>query len=203
MISIIEQKMFTTRSQRFMHWTRNILSITGILALSYVSLVLIGARIYQKNAVLTLEKQIHAEEQHTAILSRTPIKEGDILGRIDIPRIGMSVAVLQGTTSQTLRLGVGHIEGTALPGEPGNIGIAGHRDTYFRALKAIHSDDVIQLQTASGITRYAVDWIQVTAPNDGSILASTSGSSVTLVTCYPFLYIGAAPERFVVHAHRL
>jgi sortase A len=113
------------------------------------------------------------------------------------------VAVLQGTTSQTLRLGVGHIQGTALPGEPGNIGIAGHRDTYFRGLKDIRRDDEIQIQTAIGLDKYKVDWVQITVPSDGSVLAPTTESALTLVTCYPFYYIGAAPKRFVVHAHRL
>ena len=125
-----------------------------------------------------------------------------MLGRIDIPRLGVSVAVLQGATSQTLRLGVGHIKGTALPGKQGNIGIAGHRDTYFRALKDIRRDDEIQLQSADGITRYEVDSIQITSPSDVGVLALTAEPSLTLVTCYPFYYIGAAPKRFIVHAHR-
>jgi sortase A len=97
---------------------------------------------------------------------------------------------------------VGHIKGTALLGEPGNIGIAGHRDTFFRGLKNLHTDDIILLQTAAGIVRYEVDWIQITAPDDGGIIASATESSLTLVTCYPFHYIGAAPERYVVHARR-
>ena len=202
MIPITEPKTFTTRNQRFMRWTRNILLVSGILALSYVVFTLVSARIYQKNAVLALDKQIQAEEQHKIVQPVLAIKEGDVLGRIEIPRIGVSVAVLQGTTWRTLRLGVGHIKGTALPGEPGNIGIAGHRDTYFRALKDIHKDDEIQLETATGITRYVVDWIRITSPSDNGVLAPTTESSLTLVTCYPFYYIGAAPERFIVHAHR-
>ena len=202
MIPITEPKTFTTRNQRFMRWTRNILLVSGILALSYVVFTLVSARIYQKNAVLALDKQIQAEEQHKIVQPVLAIKEGDVLGRIEIPRIGVSVAVLQGTTWRTLRLGVGHIKGTALPGEPGNIGIAGHRDTYFRALKDIHKDDEIQLETATGITTYEVDWIRITSPSDNGVLAPTTESSLTLVTCYPFYYIGAAPERFIVHAHR-
>jgi sortase A len=162
----------------------------------------ISARIYQINALSILDKQIQVEEQHKAEQTTPIFKDGDVLGRIDIPRIGVSVAVLQGTTSQTLRLGVGHINDTALPGEPGNIGIAGHRDTYFRALKDIRKDDEIQLQSAAGIVRYVVDWIQITSPSDVGVLAPTSESSLTLVTCYPFYYIGAAPKRFIVHAHR-
>jgi sortase A len=176
--------------------------ITGILALLYVAITMISARIYQINALSILDKQIQVEEQHNVEQTTPSVREGDVLGRIDIPRIGVSVAVLQGTTWRTLRLGVGHIKGTALPGEPGNIGIAGHRDTYFRALKDIRKDDEIQLHTSAGIIRYEVDWIQITSPSNISVLASTTESSLTLVTCYPFYYIGAAPKRFIVHAHR-
>jgi sortase A len=185
-----------------MRWTQFIFIITGILALSYVALTLISARVYQKNALSMLDKQIEVEEEHKKEQTPPTFKEGDVLGRIDIPRIGVSVAILQGTTSRTLRLGVGHIQGTALPGEPGNIGIAGHRDTYFRALKDIRRDDMIQLETATGITRYEVDLIQITSPSDVGVLAPADESSLTLVTCYPFYYIGAAPKRFIVHAHK-
>jgi sortase A len=202
MIPINEHNNLTKRNQRFMRWTRFIFIITGILALSYVALTLINARVYQKNALSILDKQIQVEEQHKTEQTIPIFKEGAVLGRIDIPRIGVSVAILQGTTSRTLRHGVGHIQGTALPGEPGNIGIAGHRDTYFRALKDIRKDDMIQLETANGITRYEVDLIQITSPSDVGVLAPTSESSLTLVTCYPFYYIGAAPKRFIVHAHR-
>jgi sortase A len=125
-----------------------------------------------------------------------------VLGRIQVQRLGISVIILQGTTAQTLRLGVGHIDGTALPGQPGNIGIAGHRDTYFRGLKDIRNDDQILVETATGVDRYEVDSLQITTPSDVAVLAPTTASALTLVTCYPFHYIGAAPERFIVHAHR-
>jgi len=198
-----EQETFAKRGQQFICWTRRILMLTGVLALTYVALTLFNARLFQNAASHTLEAQIHAEEQRTVIPTKNIVKEGDVLGRIEIPRIALSVIVLQGTTSQTLRLGVGHIAGTALPGESGNVGIAGHRDTFFRGLKDIHTDDEILLQTVSGISRYEVDWIQITASNDGEIVSPTAKSGLTLVTCYPFHYIGPAPERFVVHAHRL
>jgi sortase A len=202
MTSLAENEMFARRGQRFMRWTRRILMLTGVLAIAYVALTLLNARLFQNAANHTLEQQIHAEEQHSSIPSRSAIKEGDVLGKIEIPRVGLSVAVLQGTTSKTLLLGVGHIEGTALPGETGNVGIAGHRDTYFRVLKDVRRNDEIRLQSVSGVTKYEVDWIQITAPRDGDIVAPTSESALTLVTCYPFYYVGAAPERFVVHAHK-
>jgi sortase A len=185
-----------------MRWTQRVFLVSGVFALSYVALVLVAARLYQKDSALILDKQIYAEEQHKAGFRRIAVKKGDVLGRIEIPRIGMSVVVLEGTTSETLRLGVGHIKGTALPGEPGNIGIAGHRDTYFRALKDIRRDDEIEIQTATGVVKYKVDWIQITEPSDGGIVSLSDDSALTLVTCYPFHYIGAAPERFVVHAHK-
>jgi sortase A len=113
----------------------------------------------------------------------------------------MTVAILEGTTSQALGVGVGHIVGTAFPGKQGNIGIAGHRDTYFRALKNIHIGDEIQIQTATGLSRYKVDKVKIVAPDDIGVLAPSAASAITLVTCYPFHFIGAAPQRFVVHAY--
>ena len=201
MLFINDKGIFAKRGQRFIRWTRLVLLMVGVLALSYVGLTLLDARIYQENAELTLEEQIQAQETHETAPPKLTTKEGDILGRIEIPRIGLSVVVLEGTTSQTLQHGVGHIKGTALPGEPGNVGIAGHRDTYFRGLKDIRANDEIQIETIAGITRYEVDWIQITVPSDVAIVSSATDSALTLVTCYPFHYVGAAPERYVVHAH--
>lgn len=98
---------------------------------------------------------------------------------------------------------VRHIEGTALPGETGNSGIAGHRDTFFRELKDIQRNDEIQIQTATGLFRYQVDWMRVVEPGDTTVLEpSYKESTVTLVTCYPFYFVGSAPKRVVVRAHR-
>ena len=111
--------------------------------------------------------------------------------------------VVEGTNARTLRLGAGHIAGTPLPGEPGNSGIAGHRDTFFRELKDIRNHDEIQRQTASGLLRYQVDWAKIVGPNDSSVLEpSAAASTLTLVTCYPFYFVGPAPKRFVVHASK-
>jgi sortase A len=202
MTSIREVEGFALRIRRFVRWTHYVFTITGILAISYVALVLLGARVYQHHAALTLAKQVQAEENPAGPRQASVPGEGDLLGRIEIPRIGLSVAVLQGTTKRTLLMGVGHMAGTALPGQSGNIGIAGHRDTFFRDLKDIRSSDRILLRTASGVIAYEVEWIQITSPGDGSILSPTTASSLTLVTCYPFHFIGAAPERYVVHARR-
>ncbi len=205
------------RRQRRLRWTQRLLFITGILLLGYVGFTLLEARLYQASAKRSLENQIRLQndqvqkeqvekeqgENHTKpVISRAVTKTGDVLGRMDIPRLGMSVAVLQGTSSRVLRLGIGHIAGTPLPGEDGNIGIAGHRDTFFRGLKDIRKNDEIQIQTARGLSRYEVDWAKVVANDDQGVLAPSTNSALTLVTCYPFYFVGPAPKRFVVRAHK-
>jgi sortase A len=197
-----EREIIPTHMQRFLGWSQRILFITGILALGYVGLTILDARLYQASAKRSLENQIQLEKGSHEILPKAVIKPGDVLGRLDVPRLGLSVAVLQGTGSRMLRLGTGHIEGTPLPGEAGNSGIAGHRDTFFRGLKDIRKNDEIQFQTATGLSRYAVDWVKVVAPDDLSVLAPSSESTLTLVTCYPFYFVGPAPKRFVVRAHK-
>ncbi len=167
-----------------------------------VGFTLLDARLYQVSAKRSLENQIQVEDEHKAAAPKPAVKNGDVLGRMDIPRLGMSVAVLEGTNSRMLRLGVGHIEGTALPGDTGNSGIAGHRDTFFRALKDVRRNDEIEIQTASGRFRYQVDWMKVVAPNDTSVLKASTESVLTLVTCYPFYFVGPSPNRFVVRAHK-
>ena len=202
MIPGTERRFVEVHSLLLLRWTRNLLFLLGALAISYVGLMLLHARQFQEVANSTLEQRMQEEEQRKESLPGSAAKEGDLLGRLEIPQLGMKVAILEGTTSQTLAVGVGHIKGTALPGEQGNIGIAGHRDTYFRALKNIHPGDEIRIQTTSGLSRYKVDRFEVVAPRDVSVLASSAASAITLVTCYPFHFIGAAPQRFVVHAYQ-
>ena len=198
-----EREMRPTRIGSIIRWTQRLLFITGALALGYVGFTLLDARLYQVSAKRSLEGHIHWEKEHHESQPRPALKTGDVLGRVDIPRLGISVAVLQGTSSRTLRLGAGHIEGTPLPGENGNSGIAGHRDTFFRELKDIRKNDEIRLQTPDGLFRYEVDWVKVVEPNDSTVLQpSTQESTLTLVTCYPFQFVGSAPKRFVVRAHK-
>lgn len=190
------------RSTMFLRWMQRFLFLTGTLAVTYVALTLLHAKLYQDAAASALETQIHAQKEHKVDLPQTITQKSSVLGQIEIPRLGVKVAILEGTTSQTLRLGVGHIEGTALPGEPGNVGIAGHRDTFFRPLKSIRTDDEIRIQTATGLLHFEVDSVEIVDPGDAKVLAPSAESAITLVTCYPFRFIGAAPKRFVVHAHR-
>jgi sortase A len=122
------------------------------------------------------------------------------LAVLRIPKLRLEVPVLNGTDELTLNRGVGRIPGTALIGQTGNIGIAGHRDGFFSGLKDIHSGDSIELLSANGTDVYIVDRTLVTGPDDLSVLESGAKPTLTLVTCYPFHYIGPAPRRFIVEA---
>jgi sortase A len=124
------------------------------------------------------------------------------LAVLRIARVGIEAPVLEGTDDATLNRGVGHIEDTAVPGASGNIGLAGHRDGFFRALKDISVGDALDVETTAGLTHYRVQRTWIVDPDDVSVLDPTSTPSVTLVTCYPFYFVGSAPERFIVRAVR-
>lgn len=122
------------------------------------------------------------------------------LWRIDVPRIKLSAVAHEGVDSRTLRGAAGHIPGTALPGERGNAAFAAHRDTFFAPLKSVRKGDAVLVTTPGGVLRYAVTRTRVVAPDDVSVLDPTPETTLTLVTCYPFDYLGSAPRRFIVHA---
>jgi sortase A len=139
--------------------------------------------------------RVHAYKQANAKQTTAP------LAVLEIAKIHVLAPLLDGTDSLTLNRGVGRIKGTAKPGEPGNIGIAGHRDSFFRSLKDIRAGDVIELRTRTSTDNYIVDRLQVVTPRDVSVLQPQSAPALTLVTCYPFYFIGSAPQRFVVTAY--
>jgi sortase A len=125
-----------------------------------------------------------------------------LIGRLRIPRLNVVAMVREGADSATLSHAVGHIPGTALPGKAGNVGLAGHRDTIFRALRNIKESDAIDLETDRGTFRYLVSSTKIVSPKDVSVLAAGGGPTLTLVTCYPFYYVGSAPKRFIVRANQ-
>jgi len=119
-----------------------------------------------------------------------------------IERIGLAAMIMEGIDDRTLRRAVGHFPGTALPGQQGNVAVAGHRDTFFRALRHIRKNDEITLTTLTGSYRYRVDSTEVVEPEAIEVLDNSDGAILTLVTCYPFDFVGPAPRRFIVRAHR-
>ena len=146
-----------------------------------------------------VEKPELAPKPEPLPAERPPLPEM-LLGRLKIPRLHLAAMVREGADSGTLRRAIGHIPGTALPGKAGNVGLAGHRDTFFRALRNIEKDDTIDFETDSGTFRYAVQSTQIVGPRDVSVLSAAGGRTLTLVTCYPFYYVGSAPKRFIVRA---
>jgi sortase A len=122
------------------------------------------------------------------------------LAVLHIPRIGLDVPVLKGTSDATLDRAVGHVEGTAMPGTPGNSGLAGHRDGFFRGLKDVTLGDTIELETLQGTQTYRIERTWIVNPSDVWVLDPTPEQSITLVSCYPFYFVGSAPQRFIVRA---
>ena len=135
-----------------------------------------------------------------AVAARREAQSSGLVGRIEIPRVGLSAVIVEGTTASALRRGVGHVENTAFPGEAGNVALAGHRDTYFRKLREVSLGDGIRLTTPDGVFAYQVVSATVVPPERGDLVGAASQSVLTLVTCYPFEWIGPAPSRFVVRA---
>lgn len=142
-----------------------------------------------------------AESRVRAYKTSPTNRFGSPMAVLQIPAIHLAVPLLDGTDNLTLNHAVGHIDGTARPGEPGNIGIAGHRDGFFRGLKDIKPKDVIEMRTQHGTDTYEVDEIQIVTPDNVGVLRPRDVASLTLVTCYPFYFIGSAPKRFVVTAY--
>ena len=126
-----------------------------------------------------------------------------ILGKIEISRLNLSAMVREGVDAQTLNTSVGHVPSTAMPGHSGNFALAAHRDTLFRALKDIKADDLITFQSSNQTFTYRVRDTRIVRPTDVSVLQSDGHELLTLITCYPFYFVGPAPDRFIVRAERV
>jgi len=174
-----------------------ILIIFGILSLAYAGYVRIDASAYQAIATRRLELSKPA-------LQPRILAEGDVIGEILVPRLHLRAIVVQGDSSSILRRAVGHLSETALPGESGNVALAAHRDTFFRSLRKIQPGDVVTFDVPGREFRYEVESTLVVSPNEVGVLHPSSTSrELTLITCYPFDYIGPAPDRFVVRAREI
>ena len=175
------------------------LILAGALALLVWGYFSLQELWFEKAAAVVLEQHFTGQRKGKRKVRIVEAKPGDILGRIEIPRIHLSAMLLEGVDSDTLRLGAGHVQGTALPGDKGNITIAAHRDTFFRPLRNVRPNDTIVLTTLAGVYHYRVDGTEIVDPTDVQVLKRTRDSQLTLVTCYPFYYLGSAPKRFIVH----
>lgn len=189
-----------------------VLFIAGCSVLGYCAVVVSAAKHYQTWA----REQLQSSNAQLAALAGpsdpkrpapcSPLLLGSgiaLLGRVDIPRLQLSAMVAEGTTSRVLRVAVGHVPGTALPWQSGNVALVAHRDTFFRRLGEVKPGDMIQV-TVPGIEHtYRVAFTDVVSPDETWVLQPATGDTLTLVTCYPFHYVGPAPKRFIVRARRL
>jgi sortase A len=186
-----------------------LLLMLAIVSLGWYVAVQITSALSQASWADELER-LAASRAQAATTSRAPVAPvarerparmaGSLVGRIDLPRLGVSAIAREGVEAGTLRRAVGHIPFTSLPGARGNAAFAGHRDTFFRGLKDVRNGDRITVTTPEGLFSYIVRESRIVSPADVSVLDPTHQPTLTLVTCYPFSYIGAAPKRFIVRA---
>jgi sortase A len=183
------------------------LLLVGLACLGTAVAGYLDAALYQKRQGHRLEQLIsqggsgtmrHEARSPAAAVHAGP--DDGLVGRIEIPSLGVSAIIAEGADKRTLGRAVGHLPETALPGDQGNIVLAGHRDTFFRSLGGVSLGDRILITTPRGRFEYEVDEVAIVNPSDVGVIAPTSGSTLTLVTCFPFHYIGPAPRRFIVRA---
>jgi sortase A len=189
-----------------LRWLERLLVVIGVASLGYYAYVSAETALYQAyetrelDAILASIPEPPTSGAVAARVRRAAPARGSTIGRIEIPRLGVVAVVRAGSDARTLRLAVGHIPGTAMPGERGNIGLAAHRDTFFRRLGDIRAGDDVRVVTPDGTFSYRVEGTKVVNPSDVWVLDPTERPALTLITCYPFSYVGSAPQRFIVRA---
>jgi sortase A len=196
-----------TKTPRF----ERLLWIIAFLSLGFCAWVWVDSHYYQASLGRRLDAMLQSRsgapgsrlKLGIATRTRSEARKGGLVGRVEIPRLKVKAMVTEGITPGKLRKAVGHVPGTAFPGESGNVAIAGHRDSFFRGLKDVRKGDRVQLYTPDGSFEYRVDSIRLVKPTETEVLAASSMPTLTLITCYPFNYVGAAPDRFIVRARQV
>jgi sortase A len=192
-----------THSRGLLYLERALLALGVALGL-WCAVTLVEARRTRSLPIEPLRVTMTLPGEEGVPPAKAPAKAapaaGTVIGRIDVPALQLSAPVLEGSDDRTLDRGAGHIEDTPFPGELGNIGIAGHRDTVFRPLKRAKVGDEMLLTTADRVYRYRITRTLIVDPEDVYVLDPTANPTLTLVTCYPFEYVGHAPRRFIVQA---
>ena len=193
---------------RASRWIENLLLVVGLAALDVWIWSHALPAIYENWQDREFERDVAGSTLAIGPKDRQPEPApapgtGVVVGRLSIPRLRLHSIVREGDGEATLTLALGHIPHTAMPGQAGNVGVAGHRDTIFRSLRSIRKGDLIVIETLGGNYTYRVDGIEIVKPDDVSVLNSGRARELTLVTCYPFQYAGSAPDRFIVRARQV
>ena len=186
-----------SRAHRIVRRAALVLLSAGLLSLAYVALIVIDANAYQRS------ERRRFEQRGPAASVAPVVVEGATIGEIQISRLGLAAIVVQGDAANILQRAIGHLAESALPGESGNVVLAGHRDTFFRPLKRIRVGDTIRLRTVKGDFEYEVESTAVVSPDAIEVLQPTGGRTLTLITCFPFGFVGPAPNRFIVRAREI
>lgn len=187
---------FTGITRILLRWASSAFVLAGVIAVGYAGYVVVYSQAYQTIELRKFERNPRLAEPHL-------LNSGDVIGEIQIPRLGVKAVIVQGDAPELLDRAVGHIPQTALPGEWGNIALAGHRDRLFRPLRQVHQGDTIVLETAIGSFTYQVESTFVVPSSEVGVLRSSSTNELTLITCFPFDYIGRAPKRFIVRGREI
>jgi sortase A len=191
----------SSSARRLSLWTERLLMLAGAGALLYCAVVVVEAHGATRDAALIAADPATHELEATPSAVEILEKPGLVVGRIEIAKLGITAAIIGGIGDWDLKRGVGHVPGTAMPGGLGTMGLAGHRDTFFRALQDVKPQMEIRVAAADGQYRYIVDSTEVVTPEQVDVIATRERPGLSLITCFPFHYIGAAPKRFIVHAH--
>jgi sortase A len=194
--------MTTGDRGHLLRWLERILVTAGVAGLVWAGYVWLAPGLYRlehRDVRVRPRRDIRLETAPPARVE-APLTTGTVIGTLEIRRLGFSGMVAEGDDDATLRVAIGHLPDTPLPWNAGNSALAGHRDGEFRPLRGLQIGDEVQLTTDRGTFRYRIRATKIVAPEDLSVLAPTSGRTLTLITCYPFVYIGHAPQRFIVIA---
>jgi sortase A len=179
-------------------WIQRSLLAAGLMILGICGAAWLDSRLRQAEGNRELDQSL--SRKATTPAAPAAIPDGGLIGRVEIPKLHLSAVVFQGSDSSVLDHGIGHVDTTALPGQPGNVVLAAHRDTFFRSLRNIRKGDLVTVTTESGPRNYEVSSTEIVKPTEVSVLNPTAEPTLTLITCYPFYYIGHAPKRFIVRA---
>jgi sortase A len=193
-----------TRLIPVFHWIEGCLLVLGAVCLVWAGFVTAEARRYQRDEKAALQQLLMAVPPVSAPATSVPLHTGDLIGSLTILRLHLSAVVVEGDDDGALNVAIGHLPDTRQPWDRGNgnVALAAHRDTFFRPLKDVVVGDEIQVTTPRGEFLYDVRETTIVDPDDVSVLNPTERPTLTLITCYPFSYVGHAPRRFIVHAER-
>lgn len=170
--------------------------VAGLLCAGYAGYYLAAEHAFQTIEMRKFEHSAPLAEPHLPIT-------GEVLGQIRVSRLNLQAVIVEGDSGEVLDKAVGHIPGTAMPGGWGNVALAGHRDRLFRPLREIQRGDIITIESLSGSFEYEVESSFVVTPTETEVLNTTNGRELTLITCFPFNYVGSAPKRFIVRAREV